>query len=201
MKMDCNEFKNSVADLFDKDTDPQMKARCKRHMAECAECRQYYEELSAVADKLRPHHYPTSNFHRPTFHKTAATFIGILFVTGMAVAAVHIWTHSADSSSKNEEGSVIQATDTARHSVPLPMVKEAESEADTIVFDNVPLEKMLTQIAGYHHKEVEFVNAEARQLRFFFVWKQDEELDATLHRLDIFENITVKLKDNKIVVE
>ena len=69
------------------------------------------------------------------------------------------------------------------------------------VFDNVPLEEMLPQIAAYYKKEVEFVNADARQLRFYIKWKQDEPLDAVLHRLNLFESITVELKSDKIIVE
>jgi hypothetical protein len=48
---------------------------------------------------------------------------------------------------------------------------------------------------------VEFQNTDARQFRFYFVWKQDETLDVVLHRLNLFESITIELKDNKIVVE
>jgi len=48
---------------------------------------------------------------------------------------------------------------------------------------------------------VDFQNADARQLRFYFVWKQDETLDVVLHRLNLFESITVELKSDKIVVE
>ena len=70
-----------------------------------------------------------------------------------------------------------------------------------IVFDNVALDKMLPQIAAYYNKEVEFQNADARQLRFYFVWKQNETLEVVLHRLNLFESITIELKDNKIVVE
>ena len=60
---------------------------------------------------------------------------------------------------------------------------------------------MLPKIAAYYNKEVIFQNSDARQLRFYFVWKQDETLDIVLHRLNLFESITIELKDNKIVVE
>ena len=70
-----------------------------------------------------------------------------------------------------------------------------------IVFDNVSLDKMMPQIAAHYHKEVEFQNGDARSLRFYFVWKQDETLDVVLHRLNLFESITVELKSDKIVVE
>jgi len=33
------------------------------------------------------------------------------------------------------------------------------------------------------------------------VWKPNEGLEVTLHRLNLFESITIELKDNMIVVE
>lgn len=52
--MNCDEFKNKVADLFDTTIDMQTKAECNQHMAECAECRTYYEELSETFKALQP---------------------------------------------------------------------------------------------------------------------------------------------------
>ena len=60
---------------------------------------------------------------------------------------------------------------------------------------------MLSQIAAYYNKEVEFLNDNARQFRFYFVWKPDEGLDVTLHRLNLFESVSVELNSDKIVVE
>lgn len=83
---------------------------------------------------------------------------------------------------------------------PLSTRRGAGGEAP-IVFDNVALEKMLSQIASYYNKEVEFQNDNARQFRFYFVWKPDEGLDVTLHRLNLFESVSVELNSDKIVVE
>ena len=52
--MNCDEFRNKVADLFDTTIDMQTKAECNQHMAECAECRTYYEELSETFKALQP---------------------------------------------------------------------------------------------------------------------------------------------------
>ena len=70
-----------------------------------------------------------------------------------------------------------------------------------IVFDNVMLGEMLPQIAAHYQVTVDFRNSNARQLRFYFVWKQQEPLDTLLRRLNRFESMSVELKDNKIVVE
>lgn len=52
--MTCDEFKDKVAELFDIQADPQTVAECEAHMAECADCRTYYEELKAAFEALTP---------------------------------------------------------------------------------------------------------------------------------------------------
>ena len=52
--MNCNEFKNKVAELFDTTIDIQTQSECRAHMAECPECKAYYEEL---AKHLMPYNH------------------------------------------------------------------------------------------------------------------------------------------------
>ena len=134
-------------------------------------------------------------------YKVAASIIGILFTAGVAFAAIHIVRMVS-----NPKPQAIQTEQTISakptSALPTDTVKtDTTANAKQIVFDNVALDKMLPQIASYYNKEVEFLNADARQLRFYFVWKQDETLDVVLHRLNLFESITVELKSDKIVVE
>ena len=134
-------------------------------------------------------------------YKVAAGIIGILFTVGVAFAAIHIVrmvSHSKPQAMQAEQTISAKPTST----LPTDTIKtDTTANAKPIVFDNVALDKMLPQIASYYNKEVEFQNEEARQLRFYFVWKQDETLDVVLHRLNLFESITVELKSDKIVVE
>ena len=134
-------------------------------------------------------------------YKVAASIIGILFTAGVAFAAIHIVRMVS-----NPKPQAIQTEQTISakptSALPTDTVKtDTTANAKPIVFDNVALDKMLPQIASYYNKEVEFQNADARQLRFYFVWKQDETLDVVLHRLNLFESITVELKSDKIVIE
>ena len=134
-------------------------------------------------------------------YKVAASIIGILFTAGFAFATIHILSLIPNPSPKDDGSKYTQVADTARKdTTPLSTRKGAGGEAP-IVFDNVALEKMLSQIATYYNKEVEFQNDNARQFRFYFVWKPDEGLDVTLHRLNLFESVSVELESDKIVVE
>ena len=136
-------------------------------------------------------------------YKVAASIIGILFTAGVAFAAIHIVRHFVGEDVKSPTQEVrISNSSQPSPALPTDTVKtDTTANAKPIVFDNVALDKMLPQIASYYNKEVEFQNEEARSLRFYFVWKQDETLDVVLHRLNLFESITVELKSDKIVVE
>ena len=134
-------------------------------------------------------------------YKVAASIIGILFTAGVAFAAIHIVrmvSHSKPQAMQAEQ----TISDKPTSTLPTDTIKtDTTTSTKPIVFDNVALDKMLPQIAAYYHKGVDFQNADARQLRFYFVWKQNETLEVVLHRLNLFESITIELKDNKIVVE
>lgn len=134
-------------------------------------------------------------------YKVAASIIGIVFTVGVAFAAIHIVrmvSHSKPQAMQAEQTISAKPMST----LPTDTIKtDTTTSTKPIVFDNVALDKMLPQIAAYYNKEVEFQNTDARQFRFYFVWKQDETLDVVLHRLNLFESITVELKLDKIVVE
>ena len=80
--MKCNEFKNIVVDLFDKEVDPQVKVECERHLSECAECRKYYDGLLEAADLLRLKTKEDVVSSAFSFKKLAAMFISILVLSG-----------------------------------------------------------------------------------------------------------------------
>lgn len=133
-----------------------------------------------------------------TYTKLAAAFIGVLFISSIAYAMIQIVSHQQQTQKAEEVVAVVDA------SLPMHNASPSVTPNDTtqaIVFDNVMLGEMLPQIAAHYQVTVDFRNSNARQLRFYFVWKQQEPLDTLLRRLNRFESMSVELKDNKIVVE
>ena len=163
---------------------------------------EHAEELEAL-EKDEPRTATITRLMGILPYKVAASIIGILFTAGVAFAAIHIVRHFVGGDLK----SPTQEVRISNSSQPSPALPTDTVKTDTttttkpIVFDNVALDIMLPQIAAHYNKEVDFQNADARQLRFYFVWKQNETLDVVLHRLNLFESITVELKSDKIVVE
>ena len=163
---------------------------------------EHADELEAL-EKDEPHTATIKKLMSILPYKVAASIIGILFTAGVAFAAIHIVRHFVGGDLKSPTQKV-RISNSSQPSLILPTDTIKTDTATTtmpIVFDNVSLDKMMPQIAAYYNKEVEFQNEDARQFRFYFVWKQEETLDVVLHRLNLFESITVELKSDKIVVE
>ena len=146
-----------------------------------------------------------NQIHQPKRHglgwmKVAASFIGILLVSGIAFAAIHFVRQSQKAEATEQE-------DTTAVANPSVITHHSSLQGDTIaapkpvIYDNIPLEKMLPEIAVHYNIDVTFVNEEARQLRFRFVWNPQKGIDQVVSDLNQFERLTVTLKDNEITVE
>ena len=114
--MDCKEFRNLVADLFDKGVDPQIKAECEKHISQCAECKAYYVDLLSKAELLRPKHSPVVRNEKSEkrastnlLYKIAASFIGIIMLSGIALAAYHVISPKQTAMTTTEEPKMLGA--------------------------------------------------------------------------------------------
>ena len=67
--------------------------------------------------------------------------------------------------------------------------------------DNVPLEKMLPEIAEHYGMDVRFLSEEAKKLRLFFTWNPQESIDKVIDKLNQFERLNVKRDGRNIIVE
>ena len=131
--------------------------------------------------------------------KIAASFVGVLLVSGIAFAAIQIVRYAQQHTPKTEE--VINTPKPANVTPTDTLTTDTIATPQPIIYDNIPLEKMLPEIAAHYDANVTFVNDEARQLRFRFVWDPQKGIDQVVSDLNQFERLTVTLKDNQITVE
>ncbi|MDY6249156.1 MAG: hypothetical protein SPL55_06990, partial [Prevotella sp.] len=104
-----------MVDLFDKEVAPNVKAECEKHICQCAECREYYEDLLMTAELLRPRHSPvlkrekiTANARKTTtFYKVAAMLVGAIFLSGIAYATIRVL--SPQKTTEKEEQRMLRA--------------------------------------------------------------------------------------------
>lgn len=131
--------------------------------------------------------------------KAAASFIGVLLVSGIAFAAIHI----VQQAQKQEvpQGETTESVTPSVTAVPADTLSKDTVTVQPVIYDNIPLEKMLPAIAAHYDAEVTFLSSEARELRFRFVWNPQEGLDQVVSDLNRFERLSVKLDDNQLIVE
>ena len=143
---------------------------------------------------------PKSHFHIYLFsHKIAASFIGLLLASGIAFAVIQVVRNI--STPKPQLPSTEQVIDTKPvTSLPADTVKTDTIPTEPYVFNNVPLDSMLTAIAVAHNMQVEFENEAARHLRFHFVWKREDSLSRVVEKLNTFEAVNIVEEDKTLVV-
>ena len=137
--------------------------------------------------------------HSYGWMKIAASFIGVLLVSGIAFAAIQIVRYAQQNTPKTEE--VINTPKPANVTPTDTLTSDTIATPQPIIYDNIPLEKMLLEIAAHYDAKVTFVNDEVRQLRFRFVWNPQKGIDQVVSDLGQFERLTVTLNDNQITVE
>ena len=131
--------------------------------------------------------------------KIAASFIGVLLASGIAFAAIQVVRNI--NTPKPQLPSTEQVIDTKPvTSLPADTVQTDTISVEPYIFNNVPLDSMLTAIAAAHGIGVEFENEAARRLRFHFVWKREDSLSRVVEKLNTFEAVNIGMEDKTLVV-
>ena len=131
--------------------------------------------------------------------KIAASFIGVLLVSGIAFAAIQIVRYTQQHTPKTEE--VINTPKSANVTPADTLTTDTIATPQPIIYDNIPLEKMLPERAAHYDTKVTFVNDEARQLRFYFMWHPQKGIEKVVSDLNQFERLNITLNDNQITVK
>ena len=126
--------------------------------------------------------------------KVAASFVGVLLVSGLAYATIHYVRHHQQSQPTRTE---VEAGVQVDEKTEAPDTLGAEP----VVFDNVPLEKMLTEIAAHYGAEVVFVNDDVRSLRLHFTWNRRQGVEKVVENLNHFERLHIRQQSHQLVVE
>jgi hypothetical protein len=135
--------------------------------------------------------------------KVAAIFLGVIMLSAFTYAAIQaVRNNTIDNTVEtSEEVATTSQTESAEADTRLGVTDTVSVPSEPVTFDNVALEAIISDIASRHQLQVEFRNEDARALRFYFVWQPDEDLDAVLERLNLFESVNITKEGNTIVVE
>lgn len=93
--MTCEEFRNKVVELFDTTADSKTKIECEEHVANCPECKAYYENLKDTFNVLQPRVTLDGKVHKNHRKYWQATAAAIIFFIGVAVGWSHLFSMPA----------------------------------------------------------------------------------------------------------
>ena len=147
-------------------------------------------------------------FHS-SLRKMAASFVGLLLVSGVAFAAIHIVRQYQKPEAPLAADTMAEANSslfTLNSSLPADTIVKTEP----VVFDNVTLDSIVKVIAAFHHLDMDLQNErqrvgasagmQASQLRIYFVWNQEESLQEVIEKLNMFEQVNLAVENGKLIV-
>ena len=161
------------------------------------ELRMKREEFATAHPTAKPH----SSFFtlHSSFQKIAAAFIGVLMLSGIAYATIHIISNSR--SQKTE----VQDTIAVAHKASAPAVRQTSHEGLTLcepkTFENVPLKDIAAELGSVYHVTIEVKNAETAALRLYYPWNPQMPLQQVIEELNRFEKVHLTLTNDTLIIE
>ena len=191
--------KQEIQDIINRDEDTRETYRMMVEAKRSSRQRQANKPIDVDAAWQKFNQKIQPQQHSFGWMKIAASFIGVLLVSGIAFAAIQIVRYTQQHTPKTEE--VINTPKSANVTPADTLTTDTIATPQPIIYDNIPLEKMLPEIAAHYDAKVTFVNDEARQLRFHFMWHPQKGIEKVVSDLNQFERLNITLNDNQITVK
>ena len=133
-----------------------------------------------------------------SFLKIAAMFVGVLMLSGIAYAAIHVVSHVGGNRVGGDLQSPTQETRISNS-------HQQAAEADTIsvqskLYDNVPLGEIFEELSDYYDVKVVYQNEDAPRLRLFYQWKPEYTLEKVVEMLNNFDWIQIKIENDTLFI-
>lgn len=136
---------------------------------------------------------------RSVLFKMAASIIGVLMLGGIAYAAIAYLT--SDPSPKETEVFTASPESTEARSGHASVLESGAEEEAFHVFSNVTLDTIAQELAAYYHIEAVVRGKQARNVRLYYKWNQQETLDAVVADLNHFDHVNLALEANQLIVK
>lgn len=178
------------------------------------ECRQLYEQMVRGADAVfaeaevadatngssdHPVLRTTFQLRRGKKYLVAANIIGVLMLSGIAYAAIHIISNVGVNMKSQPQETQVLSQQPQR---PTQSIEEiTDSIPQTHIFENVPLDEVASELALYYNKVVDIQNAQAHDLRLYYKWERKDELESIVSDLNHFDHVNLVLEDDKLIVK
>ena len=130
-------------------------------------------------------------------YKIAAAFIGLLMLSGITYAAVHV---ISNIESKPKVAIIDRKPDVKKVKKTYGL-EAAPTQKAPVIYNNVELGQIMQYIADGYGVKVEFKNEAARTIRFYLQWEADDTLQEIIDKINHFEKVHLTLTDETITIE
>lgn len=142
----------------------------------------------------------------PLWRKVAVTAAIAVALFGLSYAAVttgFFGLQKQDNEQKEvQKSETIQQLPAHENSPAIEVANDSTPAAvEPRLYDNVPLEQMLAELAAYYQVDVEYRTDDVRSLRLYYEWEPDYSLDMVVDMLSHFESLSISREGNKLIVE
>jgi len=132
--------------------------------------------------------------------KIAATFIGILMMSGIAFAAIHIIRHVSNAGVEPQKP-IQEATVANLHQLPADTLKTDTIPSKVVRYDEATLEQILTDMSDYYGLTLNWKSEEAKTLRLFYIWNKQQSAEEAITSMNSFERIRLELSDSILTAD
>ena len=129
--------------------------------------------------------------------RIAASFIGLLMLSGITYAAIHIVSSSRSQQAVENQGD--RSLDSVQNHGPVPLILHPIPEPKT--FENVPLKDITAELASFYHIATEVRNDETAALRLYYPWNPQMPLRQVVEELNRFEKVHLTLTSDTLIIE
>lgn len=175
-------------------------AECRESYALMAMTKGFYSAQKDVSDEEMESEWQRlvaepiqTSVTRRRFLRVVAVLAGVIMLSGIAFATVRIVRKNWHKAATVE----MQETTTRENMES----KHTAASVLPVVFDNVPLSRIVHDIAAYHNIQYEVMNKEAGKLRFYFVWKPQDSLQKVVGQLNQFKRVNIVVENNRLTVK
>ena len=131
--------------------------------------------------------------------KVAASIIGVLMVSGIAFAAIHIIRHTSNTGENPQ--APIEETRGANYKLPADTLKTDSIPSRVVRYDEATLEQILTDMADYYGLTLNWKSEEAKTLRLFYIWNKQQSAVKAISSMNSFERIRLELNDSILAAD
>lgn len=134
---------------------------------------------------------------RETIHQVAAAFICLLMLSGITYAAVQMVRQNKIGGELKSPTQEVRISNSYQQQTG---TQPADSIVKPRIFENTPLDEVVSEIAHYYNKVAEIRDEQVHELRLYYKWEPKATLESVVADLNHFDRVNLIIEDNKLIV-